>query len=175
MANEDQAVWLERVLGIRLDALPTIDEIDDPDDDPETEKQELEELGLDVADLWDGAVELFRAASDEVDNQIKQLQAALRETDDPDLHDIADSGLNALTGNTRVPLMAALLEAGKGNAEQLKAAAPKVLKAVSAFRQQLSSPQIQACDHNPFGVEMAVGATFSSALDQLASAARLAK
>lgn len=174
MADEDQAAWVQRVLGIRLDALPTADEIDDPELDPEAEKAALKELGLDVGDVWVGAVEAFRAASEQVDAQIRQLQAALRETDDPDLHDIADSGLNALTGNTRVPLMAAIMEAGAGDPQQLKAAAPKVLKAVGAFRTQLASPQVAACDNNPFDVDVALGETFSGALDQLASAARLA-
>lgn len=174
MAREDQAAWVQRVLGMRMDALPTIDEIDDPDVDPEAEKAELKELGLEIADVWQGAVAAFRAASAEVDEQIRQLQAALRETDDPDLHDIADSGLNALTGNTRVPLMAAIQDAGNGSSEQLKAGARTVLKAVGAFRTQLASPEIKACDRNPFGVEVALDATFSGALDQLAYAARLA-
>jgi hypothetical protein len=174
VANEEQAAWVERVLGIRLDALPTLDELDDPEVDPTAEKAELQELGLEVADLWQGAVQSFRAASDEVNKQIQQLQAALRETDDPDLHDIAEFGLNALTGNTRVPLMAAITEAGTGSPEQLRAAAPKLLKAVGAFRARLASPEVRACDSNPFGVDMAIEQTFTGALDQLAYAARLA-
>lgn len=178
MANKDQAAWVERVLGLRLNAPPMTGAIaaspEAPDVDPTAEKAELRSLGLDLADVWQGAVEAFRTATDAVNEQIKQLQAALRETDDPDLHDIADSGLNALTANTRVPLMTAIQEAGAATPPQLKAAAPKVLKAVAAFRAQLASPEIMACDANPFGVEVAVGQTFSGALDQLAYAARLA-
>lgn len=174
MANEAQAAWVERVLGIRLDALPTLDEIDGADVDPETERANLKEMGLEVADVWQGAVQAFQTATEAANAQISQLQAALRETDDADLHDIADSGLNALTGNTRVPLMAAIQAAGDGNPVQLKAAAPNLLKAVGAFRAQLSSPQVLACDRNPFDVEVAFAQTFSGALDQLADAARLA-
>ncbi len=175
MVNRDQAAWVERVLGLRPNT-PAATEASpgDLDVDPETEKAELRALGLDLADVWQGAAAAFRAATDAVNEQIKQLQAALRETDDPDLHDIADSGLNALTANTRVPLMTAIQEAGAATPPQLKAAAPKVLKAVAAFRAQLASPEVMACDANPFGVDVAVGETFSGALDQLAYAARLA-
>ena len=170
--SESQIDWVFRVFGIRLDALPTLDEIDDPDFDAETERAELQEMGLDISDVWESAVDAFERATEEADVQIRALQEALRETDDPDLHDIADSGLNALTGNTRVPLMAAIVEAN-GGPVKLKAAAPKVLKAVGAFRQQLGSEQVQACDRNPFDVEVSLAQTYAGALDQLAHAARL--
>ncbi|HLY55489.1 MAG TPA: hypothetical protein VKS60_08035 [Stellaceae bacterium] len=169
MSDVEKTAWVERVLGVKSGG-----ESEEPELDVEGETAELKAMGLEVSDIWLSAVEAFEAATEEANGQISQLQAALRETDDIDLHDIADSGLNALTENTRVPLMAAIRDAGAGGPVQLKKAAPKILQTVEAFRAQLASPQVQACDNNPFGVQVSFGATFSDALDQLAHAAKLA-
>ncbi len=152
------------------------EQADDPEDrelDVDEAKAELEALGLGIPDIWLSAVDAFAAATDTVNAQITQLQLALRETGDVDLLGIADSGLNALTAGTRVPLMAALMDAGSDGAN-IEAAAPKVLKAVAAFRTRLNAPEIMACDSNPFGVEVSIADTFAAALDQLGYVAQLA-
>jgi hypothetical protein len=172
MATEDQNGWVAQVLKV------SIKEPDGSNEGNEIvaseEESELAALGVSKGDLWETAVAGFRSATEKVDLQIADLQAVLRETDDVDLHDIADAGLNALTGNTRVPLKAALVDAGTGDPTRLKAATPKLLKAIAKFRAQLSSMEIAACDNNPFDVPIAIADTYSAALDQLVYAVKMA-
>lgn len=152
-ATAEQDDWIYRVLGV--------DAVDGP-------APSLAELGLDVSDVWSSAREAFNRASDEVDGQVTALQAALREDADPELDDIAELGLNAMTGSTRVPLQAALMDAGSGDAARLQKASPKLRSAIRAFRSALKSdPRIAACDDNPFGVDVSIRDTYESALDQL--------
>ncbi len=156
--------WLQRVLGVSVMQ----------DAPAEEEDMGPEALGLDVSDMWQAATDAFRSATATVDSQITGLQSALRQETDPELDQIAELGLNALTRNTRVPLMAALMEAGDGSGERLKAAAPKLRKAIDSFRSVLSSdPKIAACDDNPFEVEVTIVETYSEALDQLDDALAL--
>ena len=65
------------------------------------------------------------AASDSVDKQIAACAVALRKKDDEDLSEIADMGLNALTGNFKVRLMALLLEAASAKGNALRQVAAK--------------------------------------------------
>ena len=159
MATIEQNDWVARVLGVGANTSPGV---------PEGESLDLAALGLDTSDLWQGAVQTFQNAVEAVDGQISELQATLRDSDDPELHEIAEFGLNGVTGNTRVPLMAAMREAGDGGAAQLTAAKPKLTRAIDAFRKQLASePRIAACDTNPFDVPVAIQSTYEDALDQL--------
>jgi len=168
--RKDYADWVARVLDIKVDA-----------GDAEVAPLDLKSLGLEVGDVWQAAHAAYDQATETVNRQLTALQAALRESDDPELHDIADyladvanAGLNAFTGGTRVPLMAAMLEAGNGDPAALKAAAPKLRKAVDAFRKRIETePHIAACDNNPFGVDVSIVATYAGALDQVEYAAGL--
>ena len=171
MSDVEKTAWVERVLGVKSGGTG---EDEEPELDVEGETAELKAMGLEVSDIWLSAVEAFEAATEDANGQIRELQAVLWQTDDLDLHDIADRGLNAMTENTRVPLMAAILDAGSGSPVMLKKAAPKILAAVQAFRTQLASVQVSVCDNNPFGVQMTFEDTYSGALDQLAHAAKLA-
>ena len=56
----------------------------------------------------------WQDAMDAVDSQIAALQQVLRGSGDEDLEEIAEYGLNAVTGNHKVPLMAALMDIGTG-------------------------------------------------------------
>jgi hypothetical protein len=151
-----QDEWVRRTLGITLNRDDGLDEA------------ELAELGLDLTDMWVAAREAFQRATEQVDTQISALQAALRDSDDPDYEEIAEFGLNGLTDNTRVPLQAAILEAKAGTTVELRAAAPKLIKAVAAFRSQLSSDaRIEACDDNPLDVEVFIRETYGDALDRI--------
>jgi hypothetical protein len=113
------------------------------------------------------AMARWQAASDAVDDQIAQLQAALRRSGDEELAEIAEYGLNGVTGNHKVPLLAALIGAVGGNAGD-RAKLPSI---VSAFRAHLETgDQVEACDENPFGVTVTIRSSLVEALGQVESA-----
>lgn len=116
-----------------------------------------------VDELASARAQWFQA-SEAVDNQIASLQSVLKQTDNEDLHEIAEFGLNAMTADHKVKLMAALQDA--------RSAAPAAIlalhKAAAEFRGHLeSSGSIGACDDNPFGVTVAIRATLLPALKAL--------
>jgi hypothetical protein len=135
----------------------------------------LAEFDLQPIEVWDAARGEFDSAVETVDRQISELQSFLATSNDDELEYIAELGLNAMSKDTRVPLMAALLEAGRGNANKVASATGKLLSKVAAFRTNLTNPVVEACDQNPFGVTMSVRATYEGALDQLAHAARMVR
>lgn len=166
--NDEQNDYLKRIFGLGL--------TEHEGGESEDEEAELGELGLNHDDLWRAARTAFDTATDKVNAQIKALQSALRNSGDAELAAIADLGLNGVTGGTRVPLMAALREAGTGGADAAKAA-PKLISAIGAFRSHISSdPQVAAYEDNPCDVPIDIIGTFEAALDQLETAAkRMAK
>jgi hypothetical protein len=170
-ANAKQHEWISRVLGIKVGT-----ESKSVTEAAEEEfGADLGDLGLDVSDLWHAARKAFDAATASVDAQISALQHELRISEDYELEEVAEFGLNGLTGNTRVPLLASLLEAGDGSKANLQSAAPKIAKAAQAFMSQLSSDaRVAACDKNPFGIDVAIVATYQSAVVQLLDTVRAA-
>lgn len=152
--------WVRRTLGITLNR------------DEGLDAAELAELGLDLTDMWVAARAAFQRATEQVDAQISALQTALRDSEDPDYEEIAEFGLNGLTDNTRVPLQAAIMETKAGTTTDLRAAAPKLIKAVVAFRSQLSSDaRIEACDDNPLDIQVSIRETYGDALDRIEAVA----
>ena len=156
--SEAQHEWVARVLGVGP-AGPSVT--------PAASR------GADFPAAWRKAVAQYRDASDSVDGQIGRLQSVLRSSGDGELADIAEFGLNAVTGGFKVPLMALLHE--------LDSAAPKpqlVTRArtvVSRFRGHLGQDErVLACDENPFGVAMTLRATLGGALAELDAALELA-
>jgi hypothetical protein len=140
-----KAEWVQRVLGVTV----------------------LRAAAGGAAADWVRLASLWQEASDAVDQQIAVLQATLRESDDPELQEIAEFGLNGVTGNFRVPLMAALRGAQAGEV-RARAQLPRI---AAAFREHIDSDErIAACDDNPFGVRVSIGATLGPALDALARA-----
>ncbi len=110
---------------------------------------------------WNDAIEA-------VDAQIERLAQALRATGVPVLQEISNAGLNGVTGNHKVPLMAALMEIGPGSPETLAKSGAKALAAVRAFRSHIESDKrIAACDDNPLDIPVAVRATLGPALAEL--------
>ena len=110
------------------------------------------------------AAAAWRAASDAIDQQIAHLQAALRSRDDDELHEIAEFGLNGITGNHKVRLMAALVGAEAGDARAMAT----LRRIVLAFRQHIETDErVGACDENPFGVKVRIRDTLAPAFDQL--------
>lgn len=151
-ASKAQQEWVERVLGVR--PAGTV-------------------AGSDFPQAWRAAVAEWRDASDAVDSQITALQRALKASGDGELEDIAEYGLNGVTGGFKVPLMAVLQELDPASPD------PRLLKRartiVSGFRSHLGSDQrVLACDENPFGVRVALRATLDPALGRLNAAIQLA-
>jgi hypothetical protein len=149
--GDAKAQWLERVLGFTL-----------PTRTPATLNG--------AAPDWKTARHNWQEASEAVDQQISGLQAALRQSDDDSLKEIAEFGLNALTGNHKVPLLRTLLAMGDGDPATLRKAGPKVIGFIDGFRKHLeNSEQVEVCDKNPFGVTVTIRATLVPALAQLAA------
>ena len=139
MPDATQSLWIERVLGMKVS----------PGAEPP---------GLRLAsDAW-------RAAIEAVEAQIGTLQGALRASEDESLKKIADFGLNAVTGNHKVRLMAALNDVQAGGDHG------KLAKIASSFRTFLEKDsRVAACDTNPFGVTVTIRATLVPVLEQMAS------
>lgn len=102
MANQEQTAWIARVLGVSV-TLPS---------QPPVPAGEL--------------LAQFRDAKDAVDAGISKLQAALRDTGDEDLVQVADYGLYGMTSGQGVTLMKALMElhSAPGPLQQVVAGRP---------------------------------------------------
>ena len=122
---------------------------------------------------WREAVASWRDASDVVDGQITALQSVLKGSGDSELEDIAEFGLNAVTGGFKVPLMAILQELNPSAPEPRMLGRAKSI--VAGFRGHLNTDErVLGCDENPFGVTMSVRATLGAALGSLDAAIQLA-
>ena len=120
---------------------------------------------MQFAQRWRPVREAWTDASYVADQQITALQGVLRKSGDEALVDIAEFGLNAVTGGHKVKLTAALRELDGGDAGAVATAAPKTLALVRAFRGHLTSDaHVRACDGNPFGIKMTLQATLDAAL-----------
>ena len=152
-ATGDQVAWVGRVLGVTL---PGGGQAGGSGGAPRAPGR-----------AFGAACAEFQAASEAVDAQIGSLQAALRGQEDGELQEIAEYGLNALTGNHRVRLMAALIGAQRGNAGDL-AKLPALIAGRKDFLDE--DDRVEACDDNPFGVAVSIRTTLGAALDRLGAA-----
>lgn len=152
MSASARAEWLSRVLGFEL----------------RTPAADAAATTPSITTRWQTARDAWDTASATVDGQIAGLQAVLRRSGDDTLNEIAEFGLNAVTGNYRVPLMAALMELGKGDQAAMRKAGPKALKIINEFRGHIeSSEAVEVCDANPFGTPVSIRATLGGALAEL--------
>ena len=120
---------------------------------------------------WAAAKIAWQAASDTVDSQITQLQRALRESADDELKQIGEFGLNALTGNFKVPLLAAIRGVDSAGGPALKAAADKLVAIIDGFQKHINSDEgVAACDDNPFGVTVTIKSSLKEAFDEMKQA-----
>jgi hypothetical protein len=120
---------------------------------------------------WRAARETWSQASATVDGQISSLQSVLRASGTQTLVEIADAGLNGVTGNHKVRLMAMLTELGDGTPDAMAKAGPKARKLLEEFAGHIASdPRVAACDNNPFGVTVSIRATIGPALQGLQAA-----
>jgi hypothetical protein len=120
---------------------------------------------------WEAAKQAWRNASDTVDGQIAQLQTALRNSGDEDYRDIAEFGLNAVTGNFKVPLMASIRTIDSTEGEARKGAAAKAEQIVTRFKHHIDQDEVvMACDGNPLDVKVTIRDTLGAALAQMEKA-----
>jgi hypothetical protein len=156
--SNDRAVkdrWIQRVLGVTVGATGS------------------PKVAADTA--IKSALVAFDLAQEVVDAQISQLQAKLRGTDDPDLHRIAEFGLNAISGNMRVKVQASLLTLRSSLPNVDPKAAANTRKLVDQMAAHLNSDgKVAACDRNPFGVKVSIAQTLGGALRQIATALDIA-
>jgi pyruvate-formate lyase-activating enzyme len=138
MADRERDDWVERVLGVSVS-------------------------GGEPVDL-EAAAAAWREASEAVDGQIAALQQSLRAQKNGELEEIAEFGLNGVTGGFKVPLTAALLAAQRGGLREL-AAIPRI---AARFRAHIEADErVAACDANPFGVAVSIRAILVPALSTL--------
>ena len=132
-----------------------------PAEAPEGEvSAELKQAILDQAAAWQ------RIAVD-VDKQVAGLKSQLKSSGDEDLIEIANVGLTGLTDVPRRPLMDAIESLKKASDANLRAAIAKTQRALTAYSRYLESDErIEACENNPFGVQVPVRRTLTPALAQ---------
>ena len=149
-----QDAWVGRVLGVR------IPEAGDPT-------------------AWRAAITRWRDANDAVNAQIEELRGAILDrlrSPDPNLtayvgalRRIAETGLNAVTEDRRVKLMAAIMDLGDGAPDAMARSGARTLATIVSFQDfMVGSRKISACDGNPFGVPVAIRATLEPALKDMA-------
>jgi hypothetical protein len=120
---------------------------------------------------WAAAKTSWRDALDGVDAQIAKLQVALRAQNDPELTRIADHGLNGVTGNFKVPLMAAVMDIDAARGEALRKAAQKGSRAARAFAKYLATEEtVRVTDDNPFDVPVTIRSSLGKALRDIDAA-----
>jgi hypothetical protein len=128
-----------------------------------------------------GARRRLVAARDEVESalskagaQVGKLQALMAVHPDLDLRAIAgsqDLGINALTGNHRVKLLAALRDLGSATPDTLPKVLPQARRVTRRFLDHVTaSPRLAACDENPLGVAVATRSLLTPSLTHLAEA-----
>ncbi len=125
----------------------------------------------DFPQLWKAAEATWKDAVETVDGQIATLQNAMRATGMEELKEVAEFGLNGVTGNFRVPLTAAFrnVASTKGDARKKEIAKAHII--VSGFKKHLAGSElVLVCDENPLGVTLSIRKTLGAALDQLEAA-----
>jgi hypothetical protein len=161
-SRAEQDGWVRRVLGLSVPGLAG-GRSDGPVQD------------------WVAARQAWQDANDAVNDQINGLRRVLLNRaktgeDDADefaeqLIEIAEQGLNAVTENHRVKLMAAVMSLGDGGGGALAKNGPTALSLIEAFTAFLAgSEKIEVCDANPFGAPVSIRATLTPPLQQMAAA-----
>lgn len=149
MPQRDQKTWLKDVLGVDISG----------------------STGPTAATPWKAACQKWELANHTVDQQIAALQTELKKSDMPALREIAEFGMNGLTGDNKVKVMASLIELGEGSAAAMRKSGPKALGAIGAFRAYLDADErVEVCDDNPFGIPVTIRKSLTGALAELQAA-----
>jgi len=127
------------------------------------------EKAAEFREPWRLAKEVWDDAVAEVRDQMNELQNLLVSVEnDDDLLQIGEFGLNAVTQSHLVPIRAALMEIDASGADRLKTAAKKLQNLLGEFRKHIeTSPKVQACEDNPFGVTVSIRQTLEPGFDAL--------
>lgn len=127
------------------------------------------EKAAEFREPWRSAVEVWREAVAEVREQMNELQNLLVGVEnDDELAQIGEFGLNAVTQSHLVPIRAALMEIDASGADRLKTSAKKLQNLLGEFRKHLeTSPKVQACEDNPFGVTVTIRQTLEPGFEAL--------
>ncbi|HTK58953.1 MAG TPA: hypothetical protein VL336_08225 [Sphingomicrobium sp.] len=111
------------------------------------------------------------SALSKADLQIRKLQAVLAVHPDTQLKEIAgspDMGINALTGNFRVRVLAALRDIEVAPPEKLPAVLQRARTLVAGFSEHIrTSDRLEACEQNWLQVPVKVRELVSPALAEL--------
>ena len=117
-ANQAQNAWIIRVLGVTPGAAVS--------------------GSTDAQQMWESTRAIWFDASERADAQLAALQRALRASDDEELRQIGEMGLNAVTGNHKVRLLAAIQDIeGRGQPDAGKIA--KLRQIADGFIEHLAS------------------------------------
>lgn len=122
-----------------------------------------------IIDRWKRIRPSWDLAVEGVDAQIGALQSALRKSGDQELGQVAEFGLNAISGNFRVRLTAAFMELDRaGDPVAFGKAAAAGVRLIRDFAKHLDSdPRIRVVDENPFQVRVSVKTTYIAALKKM--------
>jgi hypothetical protein len=123
------------------------------------------------AKQWEAAKKSWQDAIETVDKQVAALQKELLKTGDGDLKEIAEFGLNGITGNHKVPLMAAIRDVDGASPESRSKAATTALAAIGKFEDHINrDARVRACDTyaaEVFKVNLAIADTLGPALEEM--------
>ncbi|MGE0386808.1 MAG: hypothetical protein AB7Q97_18945 [Gammaproteobacteria bacterium] len=129
------------------------------------------ELSPDFDQAWKRAKQQWEIAMETIDGQLEKLRGHLLQAQDADLKGIAEIGLNAITANHRVPLQAALMDIDRSTGPARVKAIDKAQDAIFAFREHIDRDErVDACDDNPFGVQVTLRAELTKGLTALGRA-----
>jgi hypothetical protein len=124
---------------------------------------------------WAAAKAAWTSAIETVDTQLGKLQQALNSSDDEELREIGEFGVNGVTGNFKVPLLAVMQDLESAADDARGAHARRAAKIAAGFLKHIeSATRVQACDENPFGVQVSIRKTLGGALAQLNDALKMA-
>jgi len=150
-ASQTQSDWVTRVLGVS----------------PGSQQQDLPHDQR----RWAAVKAIWFGASNAVDAQIAALQAALRDSGDPEYQEIAELGLNGVTGTFKVPLLAAMQDIDRAGGQPDAGLIGKLRQVIAGFLDHLTSdPRVDAVDDNDLGVPVHVADTLIPALEELDAA-----
>ncbi len=158
MPGDAKAEWVKRVLGVIVATAP-------PDGGPAATFDEVA-----FKRSFRAALATWRDASESVEAQLNDIRKALLDTDDDELHRIAEYGLNGITDRRKVGLHAALLELGQAAGAAVPPLAKKAAQAAVEYQLFVrSDARVTACDLYP-DIKTPIGPTLGEALGKLAQA-----
>jgi len=120
-------------------------------------------------EAWAAAAASWHEACATVEDRLEALRTKLRSSGDPELVDIANSGLFGITTPPALSEAIEAMSSADGSAAPSQATSTK--QALAQYVKFLTTDErIKACDSNPFGVTLGIRATLTPALNQLNAA-----